>query len=126
MSTRMLTGSGMPQMRVAFGGWQRKITCVRRQQSVVAGLVEYTDYPFSFRGTMQPLSEKAITLKPDGQRAWAWYQLHCQAPCALNTNDQIIITGQIYKVMAMKDYSLNGYLEYHLVKDYQGPDTGCT
>lgn len=115
-----MKGSGMPQMRAAFGGWMRRITLVKRVQSVVDGLVVTQDVPFAFRGVIQPLNPKAIALKPEGQRAWEWLQIHCVGKGILTTNDRIVYLGKEFKVMAQNDYSLNGYIEYHLVFDYQG------
>lgn len=151
--------SGMPQMGRAFAGWTQKITLTHRIQNIVEGLVNYANYNFTFSGTIQPLSPKQIALKPEGQRAWEWLQIHCQAnqqnkfmqivssnwdvpgqifdtdnqtydappafiPGAeyadiLKVNDQIVINGKIYKIMGKLDYSRNGFIEYHLVKDYQ-------
>lgn len=109
----------MPQMSRAFGGWTQSITVTMRIQCVVDGLVTYKDNSVSFRGTVQPLSPKAIALKPEGQRAWSWLHIHCYGNPIFDVNDQIIYNGDLYKVMAQNDYSLNGFTEYHLVHDYQ-------
>jgi hypothetical protein len=115
-----MKGSGMPQMSAAFGGWAQRVTFVRRVQQIVDdGLVSYNDVAFTFRGTVQPLSPKQISLKPEGQRAWEWLQVHCFSNAQLEPNDQIVYNGKIFKVMGKLDYSLNGYVEYHLVADYQ-------
>lgn len=113
--------SGMPQMGRAFAGWMKKITLQRRVQAIVDdGFQSYVDTDFTFDGVIQPLSPKQIMLKPEGQRAWTWLQVHCfSGNLNLNTNDQIIYNGDLFKVMAELDYSLNGYIEYHLIKDYQ-------
>ena len=111
--------SGMPQMSAAFQGWFQAITLQIVTQNIVDGLLTKSYAPVNFRGTIQPLSEKAIELKPEGQRAWTWLQIHCQPPAPLNINDVIVYNGQNFKVMALKDYTLNGYIEYHAVADYQ-------
>lgn len=114
----------MPQMRAAFAGWMKRITLTRRVQTVEDdGLVVENDVPFTFRGTIQPLSPKQIALKPEGQRAWQWLQIHCMGSNALEPNDRIIYQGKLYKVMGQNDYSLNGFVEYHVVQDYQGGGT---
>ncbi len=113
--------SGMPQVGGAFAGWQQTITMMKITQSVTDGLVTDTSNPFVFQGTIQPLSPKMIALKPEGQRAWEWLQVHCMAGCAnLDTNDRVSYNGKIYKVMGQNDYSLNGFIEYHLVADFAG------
>lgn len=114
--------SGMPQMGAAFGGWTNKITLRRIAQAVDNdGFVQETSTDFSFEGTIQPLSPKQIALKPEGQRAWQWLQIHCMRGGAdtLEPNDKIIYSGKTFKVMGQNDYSLNNFIEYHLVEDYQ-------
>lgn len=112
--------SGMPQLKAVFTNWQKKITLTRRIQTITAGLVSTADTQFTFQGIIQPLSPRQIALKPDGQRAWTWLQIHVVSSSEnLNVNDQIIYNSVIYKIMARLDYSLNGYIEYHAVEEYQ-------
>ena len=72
-------------------------------------------------GAVQPLSPNKIELKPEGQRSWEWLQIHMKTPITqtLDTNDQVVMNGRIYKIMAQNDYSQNGYIEYHAIYDYQ-------
>lgn len=109
----------MPQVTRAGAGWTKTITMDKRTQSVVDGLVVTDDFKFTFRGTVQPLSPRAIALKPEGQRAWEWLQVHVFGGWCVKDNDQVIFNGKIYKVMGTTDYCQSGYQEYHLVKDYQ-------
>lgn len=112
--------SCMPQMAAAFSGWMQNITMsVFTQKVVDNGLVEDHWNEICFAGTIQPLSARAIALKPEGQRAWDWFQIHTFSRLEISTNDRISWEGQIYKVMAVKDYGLNNYVEYHIVQDYQ-------
>lgn len=112
--------SGMPQMTRAFGGWQSQITMAKRCQIVLNGLVRNEDTQFSFKGTVQPLTDRAIALKPEGQRAFTWLQVHCfSGPIAVTTNDRVVYNARVFKVMAIRDYTLNGFIEYHLVEDFQ-------
>lgn len=114
------TSSGMPQISVAFGGWTSKITLLKHTETVVDGFVKINQIPISFSGVLQPLSARAIMLKPEGQRSWQWLQMHCfSTSLELIPGDRITWNGDIYKIMATNDYNLNGYIEYHLVKDNQ-------
>lgn len=107
-------------MSAAFAGWFTKITLLKHVEKVVNGFVQKNDIPISFRGTIQPLSARAIALKPEGQRSWTWLQIHCLATAVeLIPGDQLTWNENLYKVMELKDYSLNGYIEYHIVKDFQ-------
>jgi hypothetical protein len=112
--------SGMPQMRAAFAGWAKPITLNKRVQNVTDGIINYTVTPYTFQGTIQPLSPKTIALKPEGQRAFTWLQIHALAGALnLDVDDQIVYNSQNYKIMAVLDYSLNNFIEYHAVQDYQ-------
>ncbi len=110
----------MPQMKAAFSGWTKPITLKVITQTVVDGFIQDASRDFSFVGTIQPLSPNQIMLKPEGQRAWEWLQIHCTASSVgLSPNDRIEYSGRTFKIMAQKDYSLNNFVEYHAVADYQ-------
>lgn len=112
--------SGMPQMNAAFSGWFNTITLKKITQDVVAGFLEQIEQDLIFKGVIQPLSAKQIALKPEGQRAFTWLQIHCLASDAnLNVDDRIIYNSKLFKIMALKDYSLNNYIEYHAIEDYE-------
>jgi hypothetical protein len=114
------TSSGMPQISAAFAGWMTKITLLKHTEQVVDGFVKIQQIPICFSGTIQPLSNRAIALKPEGQRSWTWLQIHCFATeIELIPGDRLTWNGDIYKVMELKDYSLNGYIEYQLTRDFQ-------
>lgn len=107
-------------MSAAFAGWTSRITLNARRQGVRDGLVCYIPHKVNFQGVIQPLSEKTIQLKPEGQRAWEWLQIHCTSgKLNLDVNDIIEYNGKNFKIMAQNDYSLNGYIEYHAVQDFQ-------
>jgi len=112
--------TGMPQMKAAFSNWMTTITLAIVTQNVVNGFIYDTTTVVSFKGVIQPLSPEQIQLKPDGQRSWPWLQIHCVAGSLnLVTNDIILYNDVRYKVMAVKDYSLNNFIEYHVIKDYE-------
>ena len=116
--------SNMPDVSDGLGDWQERICLLLRTEQVVDGLVVNSDRKLVFYGCWQPLSPRALSLKPEGQQSWTWIQLHCQARSTnLMTNDRVVYNGDLYKVMALIDYSLNGYVEYHLVRDYQNGGT---
>lgn len=120
MPTLLKNISGMPQMKAAFSGWQSNITVQHITQEIENGFVKQNERCVCLKGTWQPLSPEEIALKPDGQRSWEWIDLHIEGNKILfATNDLVIYRGIKYKIMAVKDYTLNNYSEYHLVLDYQ-------
>lgn len=74
----------------------------------------------SFQGVWQPLTERQLYLKPEGERAWSWYWLHAEPALILDTDQVVVYLGVQYRVMTNKDYRLYGYVEYHLVQDWTG------
>lgn len=120
MAKKLNEITAMPQMGAAFDGWKSKLSLKKITQSIVNGLVQSSESTISAQGTWQPLSAEEIALKPDGQRSWEWFDLHIEgASVIFSTNDRVIYGGKTYKIMAIKDYTLNNYSEYHLVFDYQ-------
>ena len=112
--------SGMPNMRNTLTGWEVPITITKVKQAIRKGDVVKTEEKISFLGCWQPLRDEDLQSKPEGQRSWSWYWIHAKAGTLnLQTQDKIIYQGKRYKVMAVKDYSLNGFIEYHVVLDYE-------
>lgn len=112
--------SGMPQMQSAFSGWMTTFVLNVITQSTVDGFVVESTTPITYKGTVQPLSPEQTALKPDGQRSWEWLQIHVlTGQNNLKTNDRVVYNEKPFKVMSVKDYTLNNYVEYHLVADYE-------
>jgi hypothetical protein len=112
--------SGMPKMSAAFRGWTNRITLTTIKQTIIDGFVVEDEKDVSFYGVIQPLTQEELKLKPEGERSWQWMMIHCSAgELNLATNDKIVFGGVRYKIMAIKDYSLNAYVEYHAVRDYE-------
>lgn len=112
--------SGMPQMGAAFAGWMKSITLVTVKESIVDALVIEDRREKTFQGVIQPLGPKQLMLKPEGERAWQWFMIHCiSTSLDVDTGDGIEYNGKNYKVMKINDYSLNNYIEYHVVEGFQ-------
>lgn len=79
-----------------------------------------TQTQVSFQGVIQPLTERQLMLKPEGQRAWSWFWVHADPTLTLEVDSVITYLGVQYRVMSHKDYRLYGYVEYHLVEDWTG------
>lgn len=77
--------------------------------------------PINFQGVIQPLSEKQLLLKPEGQRAWTWLWLQSNRALQLNVDDVVNYLGKQTRVMSKKpSLQLYGFIEYHLVQDWTG------
>lgn len=116
--------SGMPQMQDTLTGWEIPLTLVRVYQDIVEGDLVTSEEKIDFMGCWQPLKDEALQSLPEGQRSWEWVWIHAKAGTLnLNTADKIIFNGTRYKVMAVKDYSLNGFIEYQVILDFESAPT---
>lgn len=118
-SIKSMLASGMPNMSQTLNGWEVPLTLVRIIQDVEEGDLVYKEERFNFMGVWQPLRDEQLELKPEGQRSWEWVWIHAKSGALnLETADKVIFQNKIFKVETKKDYSLNGFVEYHLCRDY--------
>lgn len=116
---KTLNFSGMPQMNTTLIGWEQALELVKVVQSVIEGDLSTQNINVQFKGVVQPLRDEQLSLLPEGQRSWEWIWIHAVAGSLnLETADKVIFQNKTYKVTSKKDYSLNGYVEYQLVRDY--------
>jgi len=110
----------LPQMTGTLNDWFMPMVFSRVTKTVVAGQAVETMTEVNFRGVIQPLKNRDLMLKPEGQRSWTYQWLHAEPGLDLNTDDVITFQGKQTRVVAVKDYRLYGYIEYQLVQDYTG------
>lgn len=119
-SIKTMLSSGMPNMSNTLTGWEVPLTLVRIIQDVSDGELVYKDEKINFMGVWQPFSMEQLKLLPEGQRSWSHYWIHCKSGnLNLETADKIIFNNKMFKVIDKKDYSLNGFVEYHIIADYE-------
>lgn len=109
-------------MRNTLTGWEIPLTIIKITQNIVEGERVDEEQLINILGVWQPLRDEQLQSKPEGQRSWSWYWLHAKANeeiMALQTQDLIKYNNKNYKIMSIKDYSLNGYVEFELIRDYQ-------
>lgn len=107
-------------MSDTLNGWQVPLTLVRVYQDIVEGDLVTTEREVSFIGVIQPFNAERLQSLPEGWRSWQWWWIHTKSSeLNLQTADKIIYNGQRYKVMAVKDYSANGFIEYEIILDFQ-------
>lgn len=115
-----LIKSGMPQMDSTLTGWEIPLTLIKLTQSIVEGDLVTNETQITFKGVWQPLNSERLELKPEGQRSWEWVWIHARSSSLnLETADKVLFNNRRYKVMSKKDYGLNSFVEYELVRDYE-------
>ena len=109
----------IPKIQFVLNGWESPITLIKITQAKVDFEVVNTQEQISFQGAIQPLNAEALKIGPLEMRSWEWLMIHTRINIELQTNDLIEYEGKQYKLMFEKNYSLNNYYEYHLVKNYE-------
>lgn len=119
-SISSMAKSGMPQMDTTLNGWEVPLTLVRVTQSVIDGELSTLEKTIHFQGVWQPLREEQLALLPEGQRSWENVWIHAKSSqLNLETADKVIFNSRRYKITSKKDYGLNGFVEYMLIRDYE-------
>lgn len=110
----------LPDMSGALQGYFQPMTFGVVEKVTEGFQVVETMVNVSFRGVIQPLPERKLIMKPEGQRNWDWYMIHAENGLIL-TNDQVFTyLDKQYRVVDQWNYTLYGYVEYHVVEDYTG------
>lgn len=124
---RSITGlmkSGMPNMSGTLTDWEVSLTLVKITQNIIEGDLVTTETTINFQGVWQPLSAEQLQLLPEGQRSWENCWVHARASqLNLETASKVIFKGKRYKITQKKDYGLNGFVEYMLIRDYEETET---
>jgi hypothetical protein len=68
-----------------------------------------------FEGTLEPMPERALLVKPEGQRNFKWWMLWTDLKLQ---NDTVIKDENsiIYRVMKTSDWNQAGYYSYQLIE----------
>lgn len=112
--------NGMPNMASTLNGWEVPLSLIKIKQEIIDGDAVKTETTINFMGVWQPLRDEELQSKSEGQRSWEWYWIHAKSGSLnLQTQDKIKFQGRRFKVMAIKDYSLNGFIEYQIIRDYE-------
>jgi hypothetical protein len=110
----------VPDVSGALKDWFQQMTFEAVTKTTSAFQVVEAGDPIVFRGVIQPFTERQLIMKPEGQRAWTWLWLHAEPSLTLQVDDVVLYLGVQTRVMARKNYTIYGYVEYQLVQDWTG------
>lgn len=123
-SISSLLKSGMPQMAQTLTGWEVPLVIIKITQSVVEGDLVVSEQTFNFMGVWQPLKSEDLQLLPEGQRSWDAVWIHAKSgQLNLETADKVKFNNRRYKITQKKDYGLNSFVEYMLIRDFEDSST---
>lgn len=110
--------SALPDVSVSVNEFLQNVKLGFVQKQQIEGVTqEITTYKF-YRAVKQPMNED-LQIKMEGERSWKWFTIHATPDLILVTDDIIIFEGLRYRVMGKMDYKEYGYVEYHVIEDYQ-------
>ena len=108
----------IPDVGSAMRDWFQPMIFGRITKTTIGFQVVEVAIPVFFYGVVQPSSERELSLKPEGQRAWTWLTIHADPVLTLRVDDVIVYNCIQYRVMGRKNYTLYGYVEYSVVQDW--------
>lgn len=113
--------ANLPNVSEVMNGWEVSMTANYVTQSVVDGAVVDTEVNKPIKGISQPLKAEEIALKDEGQRMWNWVLVQVRETIygELYPTQILIINNIRHKIMAKKDWTLDGYREYHVIRDFE-------
>lgn len=115
-----LRQGSVPDVSGALQDYFQPMTFKKLIKSTQGFQVDEKAIPVNFQGVLQPLTERQLFFKPEGQRAWSWFLLHSDITLSLQVDDVVVWNGKQTRVMSRKDFAMYGYIEYHLVQDWTG------
>lgn len=110
----------VPDVSGALKDWFQPMVFEQVAKTVSGFQLVENGTPTNFWGVIQPFTNRELLLKPEGQRAWTWLMLHAEPGLALEVDEVVSYLGVQTRVMAKKDYTLYGYVQYELVQDWTG------
>jgi len=116
----------IPDVSGAMTDYYQPMVFNRITKSLEAFQAVETAEVVAFRGFMPPFSNRQLLLKPEGQRAWNWYQLFAEPVLELEVDDIVVYQGEQTRVMAKKNFKNFGYVYYELVQDWEPGTTIIT
>jgi hypothetical protein len=105
-----------PDVSAAFMEWTETLVFYPLRKTQSDGeTVETQIIPVIFAGNLQPMPERKVLLKPEGERLWKWWELLSKQYIPL---DSVVKDRQSksYRVMDVKDWHQAGYYWYQLTE----------
>lgn len=120
------SSSGQPVMAEAILDWFRPMTIGVVTSQIQDGTDPSMDgvakqvvrYQIT-NGCVQPGKATKMDIQAGGQRSWQSCVMHTTPDFNLDTDSVILIEDTRYRVMEVRDFSVNGYLRYELLEDYE-------
>ena len=70
-------------------------------------------------GSIQPLNNRQLSLKPEGERNWKWVKIYSTTDLSLGNGDRLKIGTLQYRIMGDKNWNAAGYFYYEACQGYE-------
>ena len=107
-----------PQAGGVMSDWFIKLVMVRITKEQQDSQIVEKQTPFVQQGVVQPYRGKLLQIMREGERHWKWSTIHSTPALLLDVDDLIVVNSVQYRVMTERDFSLFGYVKYHVIRDY--------
>lgn len=112
----------LPNLNNAVLAWAQQLEFVVMSKSIEDFEIKESFLVYKVLGTKQPLKPQRLAIKPEGQRAWKWFELHLSPQARINIDDVIQFGGcDQFRVMAKEDFSEYGYIRYEVAQGFEVP-----
>lgn len=121
------SSSGQPVMAEAILDWFRPMwisvitTTIQGtdDDDTQDGIAKEVERKVQTSGCVQAGDDEKLDIKAEGERSWASCMLHTTPDFNVPTDTVMRVEGTKYRVVAVKDMSVNGYIRYKLQEDYE-------
>jgi hypothetical protein len=108
---------GFPDMSNEFGDWQAMVTLSRIVKTVTDYETVETAANEMLEAIIYPMKPQQVSYKPEGQRAWRWFNIITKTTLAI---DDIVQNseGVKYRIFAKTDYRVAGFYLYDIAEGW--------
>jgi len=120
------SSSGQPVMAEAILDFFRPLTITvvtaeiqTGEDPTQDGVVREVRREVKTSGCVQAGDEEKLEIQAGGERSWQSCVMHTAPDFNVATDTVIILEGMKYRVVAKRDFSVNGFIRYKLTQDYE-------
>jgi hypothetical protein len=114
--------SALPNVANAIQELLYNVVAERMQKQQVNGYTQEISTKISTKVSIQPFTAQQLIIRPEGQRAWRWFNVYALSNLDLKPDDVFKIRGVRYRIMEKSDWSVYGYFHYSVIEDYLPED----
>ena len=108
-----------PNMTSAFQGWTETGLVQIVFTVLIEGEAKKKLRTVTASTCIQPLSAQKIAMKPEGERAWKWWDIFASLELNAEVGDVIEVNRVGYRILGRWDFARNGYRRFEATENYR-------